>query len=150
MIVRPCLVSDIDALIELVGLHVSETSPHMPFEEDVVSYYAKLSTEPEARFGVWVCERDGVLIGYIVAHAAPYMYCREVSAGMEAIFVRRECRGGRAAMMLIRAYEEWATKTINAKEIFVGVNHGLSTNRAEKFFANMGFEPTGSFYRKVN
>jgi GNAT superfamily N-acetyltransferase len=149
MFVRSIELSDVEAITELVKLHIAETNPHMCVEEDVVRYYAEMGADPQSTYKIFIAENDSGMVGYLVAHAAPYMYCREYSAGMEAIFVHPSSRGSKAAMMLIRAYDEWATNVIKAKEIYVGVNHGMNTNRAERFFAHMGFKPTGSFFRKV-
>lgn len=151
MIVREVSTLDVDALIPLVKEHVEELQSHIGFEEDVIAYYADLSTKPEAFFKLWVCiADDGRLIGYLVANASPYMYCRKYSAGMQAMYVQKASRGSKAAMLLVQAYEDWATNTIKAKEVFIGVDHGINTERVGRFFNKMGFEPTGAFYRKVN
>lgn len=141
--------SDVEDLVSLVGNHIGEVEAHMPFEADVVRHYAKwFATHPQGR-AMFVCRNDeGELVGYIVCNTTPYFFCRGLSAGMDAVFVRKQSRGSTAFLRLVRAYEEWAKKE-GAIEAYMGVDHGVDVERVGKTFSKVGFSFVGTFFRKV-
>lgn len=151
MIIRKLEHDDIDDLVELCRSQVTETLPHMPFEEDVVRFYASQSIDTPGHFmTIFVCvTEDGRIIGYLVAHFAPYLFCRQFTAEQEVIYVLPEYRGSRAAMMLMSHFERWA-RMKGALEVYAGVANGFNAERTTKFFEKLGFTDVGHYLRKVN
>jgi GNAT superfamily N-acetyltransferase len=75
----------------------------------------------------WVCERDGVVIGF--------SYAAKEDSSIWALFVRPECEGLGAGRALLALAAEWLFSLGNAT-----VTLGTSANtRADRFYQQMGW-----------
>ena len=146
-IIRELAEGDIQAFIDLCQEQAAETIPHMSFERDVVERYAQDAIMADD-FLVLLAERDDALIGFPVGFANPYMFCRGVTCEQEIMYVRLQNRGGFAAAGLIRAFTLWAEEK-QALETYTGVANAFHTERATSFFKRAGYEPVGTYLRKI-
>lgn len=146
MFVRLGLERDEDAIVEMARLNCALSTPHLEFAEEKVrdayrDYLATCSTT------FFVAERDERSVGFLMAGIYEYRHAYGLFVAQEVIFVRPECRGSRAAALLMKHLVEWA-QGLGAKEITGGNDNAFQSDRTAKFLIKFGFEPVGFFMRR--
>lgn len=151
--VRPAVEDDLPAIFEL-GRELRAESP-IPFpdaDETVVrdtlallgDFYFMAVAEvslPEHTGG------EKKIIGTLTAQLTRYAFSQEFMAQYDLFHVHREWRGSRAALLLIRAFENWA-KEFNVGRAILGVHSGLDAERTGRFFEKLGYQPMGGNFMK--
>ncbi len=146
MIIRPIEPRDVDALIE-IGRQAHEESEYreMSFDE------AKCRALCESAIDRWsfialVAERDGAIIGMLLAAIAPAYFSTDLTAGDLLFYVLPTHRGSRACHRLCRAYIDMA-RTLGAKLIFLRNSTGIKPDETGELYERMGFAHVGGIYR---
>jgi GNAT superfamily N-acetyltransferase len=132
-----------------MGKLLHEESPRyarMRFDEEKVAALARGVICGE-RGGALVALRGETIIGMLFGYVAESWFGPDLVAGDFTFYVLPERRGGRAALLLIDAFERWA-KAAGATECVLGVSTMINPERTARFFARSGFVPTGATLTK--
>lgn len=146
MFARLAIADDKAAVLALARMQVEETLPHLAFDADICGetfdlYLAR--AEPT----IFVVESEREVVGYLMALTANYAMAAGLYVVQEALYVRPDKRGTRAAAHLVKAFVQWGER-MNAKEIIFGISNGFQPDRTAKFFENVAGAKTVGFYLK--
>lgn len=143
--IRPAMVSDIPALIEMgMRFHASTAyakllSPDKAVVEETL--FGLINIESGA---VFVDDRDGVLVGAILGMIVPHFITGENVCGELSWWVDPECRG--AGRQLLKALEEWALiKGASA----INVTEPPGNPRVGRFYEHAGYQRVEVTYTKA-
>jgi GNAT superfamily N-acetyltransferase len=102
--------------------------------------------DPEG--GALVAEKDGKIIGMMAGFVAPHWFSDDLIASDYTFYVKPEHRRkGRAALMLVRAFEEWAAAH-GAVSIVPGTSTQIDADSTARFYEKLGYERTGFTFCK--
>ena len=82
-----------------------------------------------------------MFIGFVT----PFFFCEGSKTSDILLYVRPENRGTRAALCLVKKYQEWAAEQDNVLCIETGVSTGCG--KADEFYKKMGYNQIGTIYR---
>lgn len=148
--VRPAAAADIPALVEM-GRAMHAESPRFArfgFNPDKV---AALAAGVIPGGGALVAERDGIIVGMMAGFVVAQWFSDDLIASDFVLYLQPdERRKGRAAFMLVRAFEEWA-KSQGAIDIAPGTTTGIDPEGTARFYEKMGYGRTGfAFHKEVS
>jgi GNAT superfamily N-acetyltransferase len=89
-----------------------------------------------------VLERDGQVIGGLLAMATPHYFSPDLVACDLAMFIAPEHRGGLAAVRLLAAYRDWG-RAIGAVKVQLGVMAGIESWMVEALCERLGARRAG-------
>lgn len=144
MLARLARASDTQALLEMGRRYSAEVAaelPHVQFEDDV-------ARETIARYldnanpTIWIAEKEGQPIGFLVASATSFHFMSGVCCLNDVFFVEAGQRGTRAAALLNEQFELWAER-LKAKLLIGGNSNNLYTQRTTKFYEHLGYRKSG-------
>lgn len=147
MYVRLAMPEDEAALIDLTQRDMAESMPDHEFDLATALKTFKSYFET-ANPTIWVVEDRREVIAFLLAGMYEYRAAKGFFTCQEALFVREDRRGGRAAMLLMQNFIAWSER-IGALEIRGGNDNGLFTERTTSFLARFGFVRVGNAMRKV-
>lgn len=148
MIVRPAEPRDEDAVVEITGIDIAETLPHLGFDPEITRQTFREALKPQNPF-IFVAEKDGLVVGFLMAFVNPYAFTTGFFSSQEVIYVRPEYRGTRAAALLLEAFNSWSDR-IGAREVFVGVANGRKAHKFAAFVQRMfSFDFAGLYLRRI-
>lgn len=137
--IEPGKPSDIEGLVEL-GRAMASESPRWNrlaySAERVRNTITSLMSTSEGL--VLVARRDGLLVGGILAIAAPNWMSEELIAQELAFFILPQYRGTFTATRLVCAMAAWS-KAKGARWIEAGVSTGVHTERTAALYERLGF-----------
>jgi GNAT superfamily N-acetyltransferase len=138
---------DEDALFLLAEANMAEFHAHLEFDglQARALFRRAMATACPTFF---VCEDDGDLVGYLLAKTETYAAATGFFASQEVLYVRPDKRGTRAAVRLVKIFNEWSDR-IGAVEVFTGIANGFQPERTARFFEHFGFEPVGQYLRRI-
>lgn len=147
--VRQAIEADIPALVAL-GHAMHAESPrfaHLRFNPAKV---AAMLARTIPGGGALVAERDGIIIGTMVGYAVALWFSDDVIASDFVLYLKpEERRKGRAAFMLVRAFEDWAVAQ-GAVDIAPSTSTGVDPEGTARFYEKQGYARTGiSLFKKV-
>ena len=140
---RLATLDDIPRMVEL-GRAMHAESPvfaGMSFDADRLAGTARLAIESPHGFAA-VAEREGVVIGGLMAMATPHYFSRDLVACDLALFIDSQYRGGMAAPRLIGAYAEWA-RGVGAAKILLASMAGINSDVLEALCLRLGGRRAG-------
>lgn len=130
---------------ELVGLlraaHSETVYSGATFSEGKVT--KSLTDTIERNFYCCVVERDGKIIGSLIAHMMGDLFTDDLIATGLFFYVIPEYRGGKKAVYMLWNFIKWA-KDNNARQIRAGISSGNLA--AHRIFGRLGFETVGFQY----
>lgn len=139
---------DVQDILNLAELHISELQNHLPYERVVLE---ELITRTMALLHNWyyfgVFDDKGTLIGYAQCTKEPYFFNRSFYFLCHSMYVRKERRNGFIAKTLIQHIEDCAS-ALGCLESFLGVTHGYDHKKVLRFFGLLGYSEMGGVYRK--
>ena len=148
MFARLAMPEDKDAVLELAEMQVRETLPHLDFQRDVAEQTFENAVE-HADPTIFVCEDRGEVIGYLMGMLEGYAFTSGVFVVQEVLYVKPEKRGSRAAVHLIKIFDEWA-KIVGAREAIMGISNKFQPARTSRLFQRLtGAEEVGVLRKKV-
>jgi len=141
MFVRLALESDMGVLAELARSNVAETRPDMEFDDfkAEATFYRYLDTADPT---MWVVEHQRRVIAFLVAGMYEYRVAKGFYTVQEVLYVDRDHRGSRAALLLMKELIAWS-KRLGASEIIGGNDNNFNSDRTAKFLGHFGFEKVG-------
>lgn len=144
--VRPAVEGDIPTMVRL-GRRLHAESPRYRdrhFDPDKVTGIARAVI---AQGGAHVAEDDGKIVGLIAGFVVEHWFGRDKMASDFTFYVAPEARGGRAALMLVRAFEAWAISQ-GVKDIVPGVSTELNVEGVAAFYNRLGYRTYGATFLK--
>lgn len=76
-------------------------------------------------FNCWIAYDDaGEAVGYLAATRRQNFYSYRYIASQEMWYVLPKARGTRAAIMLVKAFEDWA-RSLDCEQIYMSVEHNV-------------------------
>ncbi len=119
----------------------SEAHRDMPYDEaKVLAQFRASLTSPD--YCAFVALRGEEPIGLFLGMALSIYFSSTRVARDMAFYVRKDARGGRAALLLIRAFEAWAKGT-GAQVMFLAQATGVAMQRTAKFYEHLGYRVVG-------
>lgn len=148
--VRAATEDDLPAILEM-GRALHAESPRyaaMSYNEAKVEALA-LRVIPTG--GTLVAEKDGKIIGMLAGYVAEHWFSDDKVASDFTFYIRPEHRRtGKAALLLVRAFERWAVER-GAKDIMPGVSTQIDVERTTRFFEKLGYTVYGNaLLKRVN
>jgi len=152
MKVRGITVDDVENLIDLARLMHSESPAyrHIPFSDVAMRTWFFAAIERPNDVFCHVAETDdGILMGSMLAVAAPFIFS-EKRLGMDlGLFVFEQFRGTFAAFRLERQFSKWI-KAVGCVRIATGVSVGINNPEATDFYQRLGYQPLGvSLFKEI-
>jgi GNAT superfamily N-acetyltransferase len=95
--------------------------------------------------GIILAERDGQLVGMATVVASEQFFSPAKVASLHLLYVRKDARRGRAAVLLLRALRRWA-QAAGAEELNLSTTMGVGMDRSDRFLRKLGFRQTGGNY----
>ena len=141
---RPLGADELDLMVE-AGRAMHAESSYSPMQYSAGRVRKFLRELIEADQFVRVYEADGKVVGGMVGVVMPAWFSDDLCAYDVALYVNRDRRGGRAAILLVRDFVCWA-KARGAKQIRPGVTTGVSGSAGAKLYRAMGFEEVGACF----
>lgn len=145
--VRPATEADIPMLVRLGARMHSESPRYAPLDYSPEKV-AKVMASAIEQGGAHVAESDGKIIGGIAGFVVEHWFGHDRMASDYAFYIAPEARGGRAALLLVRAFEEWAV-SMGVKSILPGVTTELDAPGVAAFYNRLGYRTYGSLFLKV-
>lgn len=146
--IRPARRTDIPDIVRL-GFDLWASSPAyrgIPYETPTLTRSLEWLIEGG---GVFLADRDGEVVGYILGFLVPFFFSSAVESGEMSVYVAPEARSMRVFRRLVKAYEDWASAA-GARRIGVGVTCGLAGDAAVvAAYERMGYERCGVSLTKV-
>ena len=98
----------------------------------------------------WVGEKDGLVVCGMLAGIQEYFFSTEKLTNDFGLFVSKDYRKSRLALLLIKQYVNWA-KQMSVSEITMGSTNGHQGSGLKKFLEkSLGFECVGEIYKLRN
>ena len=126
-------------------MHATSIYEFLPFDEDIAWRTATDYIGKDGCCALLVMSGDEA-VGMHLASLTSYFFSPAILAASLVTFVRPDKRGGRAALLLMRAYLDWA-KTHHADEAYIGVSIGVENDKSHRFFTHLGFTHVGGNYK---
>lgn len=149
MLARLAVAADEEAVVALARMQVKETLPHLDFSEEATRETFQ-SAIKGADPTIFVCEGPGrEVIGYLMAFVHGYAFTSGLFVVQEALYVRPDKRGTRAAAHLVKQFVQWG-EHMQAREIIFGISNGFQPDRTARFFeAVAGAQVVGYYLKRV-
>ena len=95
---------------------------------------------------VFLVFNDTKCIGMHVGSLTSYFFCDALLAAGLVTYVHPKYRGGRAALLLMRAFIDWS-KNRDVAEVYIGVSVDINAKQSHKLFQHFGFHYVGGNYK---
>jgi L-amino acid N-acyltransferase YncA len=149
MLARLAVAADEEAVVGLARMQVEETLPHLDFSEEATRETFQQAVR-HADPTIFVCEGPGrEVVGYLMALANGYAFTSGLFVVQEALYVRPDKRGTRAAAHLVKQFVQWG-EHMQAREIIFGISNDFQPDRTARFFElTAGAKTVGYYLKKV-
>lgn len=145
--VRPAVEADIPTILELGGMLHAESPRYREFSYSPKKV-ARLAMYVIGEGGALVAEKDGKIIGLIAGMVSEHWFSEDkIATDLTFFIVPEERKKGRAALMLVRAFEAWA-ESKGARHIVPGTSTQLDADGTARFYEKLGYERTGYQFAK--
>lgn len=137
--------ADIAAMIALGrALHAESRFRQYPYDEGRLRQAGHLALT-RGNPGAIMAELNGTLIGMAVVVAGEHFFSAAKTATAQLLYVAPAHRGGRAAILLLKALRRWAQEA-GAADLHVNNTTAIDAARTDRFLRKMGFKQTGGNY----
>lgn len=141
--IREATPYDIPRLVALGGQMHAESPAFQGMRFDAGKLADTIGAAMGSPMGfVRVAEREGLVIGGMVALAMPHYFSPDIVACDLALFVAPEHRGGMAAARLLAAYRDWG-RDLGAVKVQMGVMAGVESWMVEALCERLGARRAG-------
>lgn len=149
MKIRKMIPSDVPIAIALGhAMHEESYFNFLDFDESKLKRLWQNIEDMPTMFCAFVAESDGEVIGFFVGMCHEHWFGYDKVACDLAVYIRTDKRGSTAAPRLIKAYEEWAWNTANAKEVHIGTSTNVNSERVKTLYQRLGYGDEAFFLRK--
>lgn len=146
MLVRLALERDREALRELARAHAREITPQLIWSDDRADATFTQAVN-KANPTIVVAEQKGEIVGYFVALMVDNAYTTGFFVVLDAIYVRPDKRGTRAAAELMNYFNAWADR-LSPCEIICRMSNPRISEKTLRFLQRFGYEPSGMSLRR--
>ena len=144
--IRRALLADSDAMLELCAcMHAEGAFAGLPFDRAKVAALIKRCILTQDYIAL-VAERDGQIVGGLLARVTQYFFCNELLATDYGVYMRPDCRGGTLGARMIKGYIDWA-RSKGAREVSIGISVDIHRDRVGKLLERLGFSCRGGSYK---
>jgi GNAT superfamily N-acetyltransferase len=149
MIIRPTEPVDTDYLILLAEMMRAESPAYrrLTIDPEKLKAIGDQSLLHPDRFCIRVAEHKGRIVGFILGYVNEVYFGHDLVASDLGLFVPQTNRGGRIALALIKAFEDWARDN-GAGAVQLGITTGVQPERTGEFYQHLGYSEFGIVYRK--
>lgn len=146
---RPAVIEDLDTLVQM-GIAMHAESPRYSQRSFNVDKVRKIGAKLIESGGVCVAVNGSEILGMLAGFIAVDWFGDDRTASDYLFYVRPEHRGGRAALLLLQAFEDWGEA--NGATAFVpGTSTLINPEATAKFFEHLGYSRSGyGFYKQVH
>ena len=146
--IRPAEIKDINRIVAL-GKEMHQEGLYKDIRFDSQKFVSTISYCMREGFA-WVGEKDGLVVCGMWAGIQEYFFSTEKLTNDFGLFVSKEYRKSRLALLLIKQYVNWA-KQMGVSEITMGSTNGHQGSGLKKFLEkSLGFECVGEIYKLRN
>ena len=146
--IRPAEIKDINRIVAL-GKEMHQEGLYKDIRFDSQKFVSTISYCMREGFA-WVGEKDGLVVCGMLAGIQEYFFSTEKLTNDFGLFVSKEYRKSRLALLLIKQYVNWA-KQMGVSEITMGSTNGHQGSGLKKFLEkSLGFECVGEIYKLMN
>ena len=142
--IRLATEEDIFDLLVLTKNFMKEAGGFFRFSKDKVETFLKTSLGNSDSV-VIVAEHDGQVVGMLIGLVTEHPFIKTRIATEVGFYVSPEQRGGRKALRLAKAFEEWAASK-GAEDLVLGDVKTIKD--LSGFYAKLGYSPTEGLYVK--
>ena len=143
--------AQIEHLLPLCKLQHAHAYGHLVYNEDAVraTFKTVLNDTDRIYFNTYICYRNGEAIGYVLCSRNKYYFNEGFFGHLDMWFVDQKFRGTRAAIELIRKYEDWA-RALGCVEIWtsVGIPNINEAKVTIDILQKYDYEPYGAVLTK--
>lgn len=142
--------ADIVDIVQLGELFYSENQPGKLYnQQQCVKGAARICASDRSMENAWLLKHLDRPAGFFYAVMVPDFGSFEVSSWSQLWYVRRDLRGPRPAILLVRAYEDWAHRQ-GAARVFLTVTAQGDTDveNVSLLFKRMGYTTGGNYHVK--
>jgi len=141
--IRAATEADIPRMVELGQEMHAESPEFRAMQYDVERVAAAIRHAIYSPLGfAKVIERDGLMVGGMVAMAAQHYFSTDYVTCDLALFIAKEHRGGMAAARLIAEYRDWG-RALGAAKVQLGVMTGIDAWLVEALCERLGARRSG-------
>ena len=146
--IRPAEIKDINRIVAL-GKEMHQEGLYKDIRFDSQKFVSTISYCMREGFA-WVGEKDGLVVCGMLAGIQEYFFSTEKLTNDFGLFVSKEYRKSRLALLLIKQYVNWE-KQMGVSEITMGSTNGHQGSGLKKFLEkSLGFECVGEIYKLRN
>lgn len=145
--IRNMITEDTDMLVEHGRMmHAESSFKDLPFSKNKCAALAReILVSPE--YYCRMVEYKGDFRGFFVGFVTDYYFCHELIAEDLLLYVPPTLRGGVAAKILIKDFEEWAEKK-GAVYTCLGTTTGVKEEKTVGFYSKLGYHHKGTLMQK--
>jgi GNAT superfamily N-acetyltransferase len=150
--VRVCTSEDLDSMLHLARAMHQESPVYKVLPLDSVKLLNLAETAisfPDLATILITTDDDGLITGMLGAISTTEFFGPSVSTCDLFLYVKKEYRGSRAAIKLVRAYQKWA-ESLGATRIHLGVTTGMLIKETGGLYEALGFKQSGILYTRNN
>lgn len=149
IVVAPLLYADVEIVVDMAKrMHAdSPVYRDYPFSEVILRSWVVAAIEKPNSCFCAVAWKNGEIIGALLGAAAYMLFSECRMANELGFYVYEQFRGGRAALLLVKAFEEWA-KRVDCVLVMVGVSAGITDERAISFYERLDYKKHGATFRR--
>lgn len=138
--------ADVDAVLALCRLaHAESRYARLPFGMVRMRMLGLNMLKSPKTSGILMAERDGELLGCLIATAARHIFSDALYASAALFYVKPEARASRAAVALLEAFAHWARER-GAVEASIHITSGMRQDEIGRFLERQGFASSGANY----
>ena len=144
---RFALSSDIPALVEFGrDIHVQSRYAWMQYSASR-TWELLEKILPNKQYGLMIAEKNGEVVGVLLALAQQYFFNHDFHAQIELFYVRPELRGTRVAMELLGACRRWADNR-SVTELWLLDRFAEPSAYNRKLWSRLGLSAIGSVHSR--
>lgn len=135
---------DYEAVSAMAQMNRIESCPDKEWSDERMAETFFGSYMARSECMIWVVERAGQVVGFLLATACEYRAFNGLFTVQEVLFVSPDKRGTRAAALLMKKLVEWS-RNVGAQEIVGGNDNDLLSEQTARFLSRFGFKKKGYY-----
>lgn len=143
--------SQIEDLFPLCKAQHAHAYPHLKYDVEAVraTFQFVLKDTSRTFLNVFICYRDGEAIGYALCSRNKYYFNEGYHGHLDMWYVHPAYRATRAAVALIKKYEQWA-RLLGCIEVWtsVGTPNVIEASKTCGVLNKLGYDPMGEVLTK--
>jgi GNAT superfamily N-acetyltransferase len=144
--IRAAAVHDVDALVACGEvMHKESEYSFMPYDKQKVK---TVILHHMIEGCVFVADVGGKVVGGLIGGVTDHFFNDDLHGYELAVFILPEHRGGSSALKMMKAFEMWCVD-MGAKCIDLGITTGVHEDVTGRFYEKLGYNRSGSLFRKV-